>query len=226
MFRHILRRKALFAFLGAFFALAQAASAHHDLQYDVTPNSSARDAYPDYGGYTYYGANTPATSTTDIPSGYRVAHHTGSGAPWTSGSNPSDEEQIGSGTAWARWQPFCFSESSLGLTLTWETTIPTGAPANTVSMVQIEAAGGLFVTDAFIVKQGTNDYKIEVPDMPDSSVCSSTTQGLQTMTIWGDTPDGSLVVQNPASAGSYTWTVTYTDTAGGTHSDSDTVSVT
>lgn len=225
MFRHILRRKALFALVGAFFALAQAASAHHDLQYSVTQSSYAVNAYPDIVGYTYYGANTPASSETDVPAGYRVAHHTGTGAPWLSSSNPSDEEQIGTGTAWARWQPFCFSESSLGLTLTWETTIPAGAPANTVSMVQIEAAGGLFVTDAFIVKQATNDYKIVVPDMPDSSVCNTTTQGLQSLTIWGDTPDGSLVVQNPATAGSYIWNASYVDTASASHSDSYLVTI-
>lgn len=225
MFRHILRRKALFAFLGAFLMLAQAAGASHDMQYSVTQSSYATNAYPDITGYTYYGANTPASSESDIPSGYRVAQHTGTGAPWSSSSNPSDEEQVGTGTAWARWEPFCF-ESSLSLTIKWETSIPGTAPSGTVSMVTIEAAGGLFTTEAFIVKQGTDDYKIVVPDMPDDSVCSNTTGGLQQLVIWGDTADGSLVVQNPATTGSYTWSTSYTDVNGGTHSDTALVTIT
>ena len=224
MLRRILRRKALFAFAGAFMLLATSASASHDMQYDVTHDSYVKSTHADISGYTYYGSTTPATSTLDLPSGYDVAQSSGT-SPFT--NNPSDEEQVGTGTATARWVPFCFS-SNLGLTVTWETTIPAGAPANTVGMVQIEAAGGLFVTDAFIVRQGASDYKIETPDMPDTSVCNSTTTGATTLTIWGETADGSDMVRNPATTGNYTFTSSYTDDASpaGSHSDSDTVTIT
>lgn len=227
MLRQILRRKALFAFLGAFLMLAQSASASHDMQYDVTHSSYVKSVYANVTGYSYYGSATPATSTLDIPAGYDVAQHTGSGAPWSSSDNPSDEEVVGSGTATARWVPFCAS-SNLGLTVKWETSIPAGAPSGTVSMVTVEAAGGLFTTEAFIVKQGTSDYKIETPTMPSTSVCNSTTTGAMTLTINGTTADGSLVVRNPATAGTYTWQTSYTDDASpaGNHSDSDDVVIT
>lgn len=224
MLRHILRRKALFAFLGAFLMLAQSASAGHNMQYNVTQDTYVKSQFPDVTGYSYYGSTTPATGTTDIPAGYDVAHSVGT-SPFS--NNPSDEEVVGSGTATARWVPFCFS-SNLGLTVKWETTIPSHKPTGTVAMVTIEAAGGLFTTEAFIVEEGTSDYKIEVPDMPDDSVCNSTTNGAMTLTINGETADGSDVVRNPATAGTYTWETSYTDDASpaGNHSDSDDVVIT
>lgn len=227
MLRRILRHKVLFALVGAFLMLAQSAGASHDMQYDVTQDTYVKDQYPDVTGYSYYGSATPATSTTDLPAGYDVAQQTGTNPPWSSTENPSDEEVVGTGTATARWVPFCAS-SNLGLTVKWETTIPTYKPSGTVSMVTIEAAGGLFTTEAFIVKQADHDYKIEVPDMPNDSVCDSTTTGSMTLTIYGETADGSNVVQNPDTAGTYTWSTNYTDdaTPAGTHSDTDDVVIT
>ncbi|HVF75906.1 MAG TPA: hypothetical protein VM938_12740 [Acidimicrobiales bacterium] len=224
MFRRILRRKALFAFVGAFLMLAQAADAGHAMNYNVTQDTYVKSQYPDVSGYTYYGSATPLTSTTDIPSGYDVAQSTGT-SPFA--DNPSDEEVVGSGTATARWVPFCAS-SNLGLTAKWETTMPATKPANTVGMVTIEAAGGLFTTEAFIVREGASNYKIEVPQMPNSSVCNSTTTGAMTLNLLGETADGSDVVRNPATAGTYTWSSTYTDdaTPAGTHSDTTDVVIT
>ena len=226
MFRRILRRKALFAFAGAFLMLAQAADAHHAMNYNVTQDTYVKSLFPDVTGYTYYGSNTPATSTTDIPSGYDVAQSSGT-SPFT--DNPSDEEVVGSGTAHAKWVGLCWASSSnLGMTVKWETTIPNYKPANTVAMVTIEAAGGLFTTEAFIVREGASNYKIEVPDMPDTSVCDNTTNGSMTLNLLGETADGSDVVRNPATAGTYTWSSTYTDdnSPAGTHSDTTDVVIT
>ncbi len=103
-----------------------------------------------------------------------------------------------------------------------------GAPSGTVAMVTVEAAGGLFTTEAFIVRQGASDYKIETPTMPYTSVCDSTTTGAMTLNLLGETADGSDVVQNPATAGTYTWSTNYTDdaTPAGSHSDTTDVVIT
>lgn len=226
MLRRILKWRAPLAFLGAFLMLTQAAGAHHDLQYSVTQSDYNDGAYSNFTGYTYYGANTPATSTTDLPSGYKVAHKDSATSPIT--PVPNDEDVVGSGTARARWQPFCGPESNLSTTVKWETTWPATVPSGTVAMVTIEAAGGLFTTEAFIVKQGTNDYKVQVPTMPSSSVCSSTTAGSNTLTLNGTVSGSSparRVVQNPATAGTYTFSTNYTDTGGSAHSDTANVSI-
>jgi hypothetical protein len=224
--RRILRRKALFAFLGAFLMLAQAADAHHDMQYDVTQSDYQDNAYSNFTGYPYYGANTPASSETDLPAGYKVAHKDSATSPIT--PVPNDEDVVGAGTARARWQPFCGPSSNLNTTVKWENTWASPTPSGTVAMVTIEAAGGLFTTNAFIVKQATNDYKVVVPTMPSSSVCASTTDGSNTLTLYGTVPSSSparRVVQNPSTTGSYTFNTSYVDTAGGSHSDSDSVTI-
>lgn len=227
MLRRILRRKALFAFAGAFLMLAQSAGAHTDLQYDVTQSNYQKDAYSNFSGYTYYANHTPASSETDLPAGYDVAHKDSTTSPIT--PVPNDEDVVGSGTAHARWTYLFCGEGNLNTTVKWENTWASPTPSGTVAMVTVEAAGGIFTTNAFIVKQADHDYKVVVPTMPSSSVCSSTTNGSNTLTLNGSVSGSSptrYVVQNPATAGSYTFNTSYVDTANGSHSDSDSVTIT
>ncbi|HEX2039140.1 MAG TPA: hypothetical protein VHF47_05320 [Acidimicrobiales bacterium] len=219
--------KAALAVAGSLLLSAQSAQASHDMQYEVTQTTYVKDQYPNIRGYSYYGSATPKTSVTDLPAGYDLAHKDSATSPIT--PVPNDEDVVGSGTARARWQPFCAPESDLNTTVRWENTWATPTPSGTVAMVTIEAAGGLFTTNAFIVKQADHDYKIEVPTMPYSSVCSSTTAGSNTLTINGTVSGSSparRVVQNPATAGTYRFNTSYTDTAGGNHSDFYDVTIT
>jgi hypothetical protein len=227
LFRTHRRLKAVLALSGSLLLLAQSAGAHHDMQYDVTQSNYQKDAYSDFTGYSYYGDKTPASSETDLPAGYDVAHKSSATSPIT--PVPNDEDVVGSGTARARWQPFCAPESNLNTTVKWENTWASPTPDGTVAMVTVEAAGGLFTTNAFIVKQADHDYKVVVPTMPSSSVCSNTTAGSNTLTLLGTVAGSSparRVVQNPNTAGTYTFNTSYVDTLGGSHSDSDSVTIT
>lgn len=228
LFRTHRRLKAVLALSGALLLTADAAGAHHDLQSTVSQSTYVKDLYPDITSGSVSGAYTPATSKLEIATGYRVAHADATTSPITPVPNNGDD--VGTGTARARWQPFCFPESNLSLDLTWDST-PSGGPTGTVGQVTVEAAGGLFTTQAYIVQNGTNDYDIVVPTMPSSSVCSSTTAGSTTLTITGTVAGSSparRVVRNPATAGNYTTTGSYTDnrTPAGDHSDSNTVTIT
>ena len=227
LFRTHRRLKAVLALSGSMLLLAQSAGAHTDLLYDVTQSNYQKDAYSNFSGYTYYADHTPASSETDLPAGYDVAHTSSATSPIT--PVPNDEDVVGSGTAHARWWHLFCGEGDLNTTVKWESTWATPTPTGTVAMVTVEAAGGIFSTNAFIVKQADHDYKVVVPTMPSSSVCSSTTNGSNTLTLLGTVAGSSparRVVQNPATAGSYTFNTSYVDTSGGNHSDSDSVTIT
>lgn len=219
--RHILRWKGLLAFLGAFTLLTQAAGAHH-ATFDFTLSNYSTNAYANSTSTTTFGSYRAASMEIELPDGWRVAQQTGT-TPIS--PIPNDGDVIGTGSATARWAPFCTS-STMTLTPRWESTISASAPANTVAQVNVSST--LFITEAFIVRNGTNDYDIVVPDMPDTFVCSSTTNGSMTLTIHG-TVSGSnptrYVAQNPATAGTYTANMSYVDTAGTTHTGSDSVTI-
>lgn len=99
-------------------------------------------------------------------------------------------------------------------------------PREPRNLLTMEAVGGLFTTEVYVVKQATADYRLDVEAMPTIPYCDTTTDGSLTLTLLGTTADGSKVVRNPATAGTYTWLVSYVDTAGGSHSDSGTVAIT
>lgn len=216
-------RRALLCFVGALLALTEVAGATHTWTYTYSLSDDTHDAYADATSSVTYGSYIAATSVTELPTGWRVAQQTGT-SPIT--PIPNDGDTVGYGTATARWQPFCIS-SNLSLTAKWEATIDAGAPANTVAQVTI-TGGSLFNTQAYIVRNGVNDYDINVPQMPSAFVCSTTTNGAMTLTTYGTVPGSSparRIARNPASAGTYTGTMTYTDTNGVTHTASDDVTI-
>lgn len=201
------------AVAGALLLLTQSASANHGTS-TISLSNYQTNAYPTVTATTQYGADEPATGETQLPTGWLVAHQVATPATPIS-PVPSDEEQIGSGTATARWVHLFCSQGNLNFTVTWESDM-TGAPAKAVGHATITAAG-IFTTQAWIVRNGTNDYDIEIPTFPTATVCSSTTDGLTTINLNGTTGNGNKVAQNPSTAGDYTGTGIYTDTNGTTH---------
>lgn len=215
--RRLLRRKALYAVTAAGVVAASPASANHGSFLGVSQSSYVVNAHADVTVSMQFGDEEPSGSLEiDLPAGYDMAQSTGT-SPFS--DNPSDEEAVGSGVFTGRWLPLCQPSSSVGLTLTWETSLA-GAPTGTVGLIQITAAG-LFNTDLYVIREGASDYVLRAPNMPDDLLCASTTGGSLTLTIEGQTADGSDVIQNPATAGTCTWTVTY-----GSYADDYDVTVT
>jgi hypothetical protein len=215
LFRAHHTRKTALALAGALLMLAPSAQANHATM-SWTLNPLTTNSYGDIVSTTNYGGDEPATGETKVPTGWLVAHQVSSPAtPIT--PVPSDEEQVGTGTATALWiHTFCDRNRDLSLTITWEATISSSAPANTVAQFTTTSTG-IFNTDTFVVRTGTNDYKLVTPNYPTSAICSSTTDGLTTLSLDAELPSGNRVFQNPATAGTYTATMTYTDTNGGNH---------
>lgn len=218
--RHIYRWKGLLAFLGAFMLLTDTAGANH-VTFDFTLSNYSTSAYANSTSTITFGSVEAASMTIELPDGWDVAQETGT-SPIT--PTPQDEENIGSGTATARWEPFCGSSSNLSLTVTWEDNM-TGAPAGAVAHYTV-TAGGLFSTEAWLIRHGAGNYDISVPNMPDEWVCSSTTNGAMTLTVKGQTTDGDKVSRNPSTTGVKQATVKYTDLTGTLHSANDTVTIT
>ena len=202
------------ALAGSLLLLSQSAHAHHgSITWSVSPNGT--NAYGDITSTTQYGADEPDTSLTQLPTNWLIAHQVSSPAsPIT--PVPNDEEQVGTGTATAKWwHTFC-SQANLNMTITWESDM-TGAPANAVAHLTTTAAG-IFNTDTWVIRNGTNDYDLSTPQMPSSANCSSTTDGLTTLLIDAELPSGRRVAQNPSTTGTtYLLTTTYTDTTSVTH---------
>lgn len=221
-FRTHRRLLAVLAFSGAMLLLSQSAHANHaTMSWTVSPSTT--NAYGDITSQTNYGADEPDTSTTNLPTGWLIAHQVSSPAsPIT--PIPNDEEQVGTGTAWALWlHTFC-TQDDLSMTITWESDM-TGAPTNAVAHLTTTAVG-IFNTDTWVIRNGTNDYDLYTPQMPSSTICSSTTDGLTTLSIDAELPSGRRVAQNPSSTGTYTATMSYTDTNGTTHSGTNSNNVT
>lgn len=214
---------AVLALSGAMLLLSQSAHANHgSITWSVSPSTT--NAYGDISSTTQYGADEPATGITQLPTGWLIAHQVSSPAsPIT--PIPNDEEQVGTGTAWALWiHTFC-TQDDLNMTVTWESDM-TGAPTNAVARLTTTASG-IFNTDTWVIRNGTNDYDLSTPNYPTTAVCSSTTDGLTTLSIDAELPSGRRVAQNPSTTGStYKLTMTYTDTNGGNHTtDSNNVTI-
>lgn len=227
MLPHLVRRSAALGFLGAFLLVVQAATAGHGAMCSVSQSTYVVDAYPDVTMSTNVGSQWPATFDVDVPAGYDIAHASAATSPIT--PVPDDEDVVGSGTATAKWLHLFCATGNVNLTLTWETTWVSPTPSGAVAMIEMGALGGLFNSYVFVVKQGEHDYLLSVPNLPSSTVCSSTTNGSLQLTIDGSVPGSSparRVIQNPATPGDYTWVFSYTDTSGGYHSCSATVTIT
>lgn len=219
--RRIARGKAFGAVVAALLLVADVAAAHH-LVFDVNLSNYSAGANADVSFTIGFGTAVPPSLELDFPAGWEFAHETGT-SPLT--PTPSDEEQVGSGSATARWQPFCLTSSTLALTVRWEDTMPAGAPTNAVAHYTITAAA-LFETDAWLILTGSADYELVIPDMPSTLVCSSTTNHTWTLTLFGTTADGDPVVRNPLNSGTYTFTLAVSDTGGTVHAASDSVTIT
>jgi len=214
---------AVLAMTGALLLLSQSAHAHHgSTDWNVSPATT--NAYGNIDSTTQYGADEPSTGVTQLPTGWLIAHQVSSPAsPIT--PVPNDEEQVGTGTATARWWHLFCGTGNVNMTITWESDM-TGAPANAVAHLTTTAAG-IFNTDTWVIRNGVNDYDLSTPNYPTSAICSSTTDGLTTLSIDAELPSGRRISQNPSTAGTtYLLTTTYTDTAGGSHTfDSDNVTI-
>ena len=214
---------AALALAGGLLLLSQSAYANHgSITWSVSPSTT--NAYGDISSTTQYGADEPATGITQLATNWLIAHQVSSPAsPIT--PIPNDEEQVGTGTATARcWHLFC-GTGNVNMTITWESDM-TGAPANAVAHLTTTASG-IFNTDTWVIRNGTNDYDLSTPNYPTSAICSSTTDGLTTMTLNGSTGNGNKVAQNPSTAGDYTGTGSYTDTNGTTHTtNGNTITIT
>jgi hypothetical protein len=211
--------KAGLALAGSLLLLSQSAHAHHgSISWSVSPNGT--NAYGNISSTTQYGADEPLTGITELPTGWLIAHQVSSPAsPIT--PIPNDEEEVGNGTAWALWwHTFC-SQDDLNMTITWESDM-TGAPSvgagKTVVAHLTTTAAGIFNTDTWVIRNGTNDYDLYTPNYPTSAICSSTTDGLTTLFIDAELPSGRRVAQNPSTTGNaYLLTTTYTDTTDVNH---------
>lgn len=178
-------------------------------------------AYANSTTDTTYGSLIATDSTTTLPSGWLVAHADNTTSPFGNNS-PNNGDTVATGTATAKWWPFC-THSTMNLTGTWVEPIGSGAPANTVA--QIDMVSSIFTTHVYITLT-SGIYKIVVPSMPSSFVCSSTTDGETVITVDG-TVSGTTrhVSQNPSTTGTVTATTVWHDTNGGTHNDSASVTI-
>lgn len=213
--------KAVLAGTGALLLTATSAGAHtgHSLTYS---NNGVANSSTGTGSSTFvYGAYEPTSYESDLPAGLRIAHADTKGNELA--SNPNDEEEIGTGTAKANWNLFfgC-SISTQNLTVTWEEDF-TGSPsASAVAHFVVTNAIG-FDTHVWVIEQNdsTNDYKL-VADLDEGRTCATQPSDTSSnLTTYGTTSGGRIVMQNPP-AGTYTFTTTFIDVAGGTHSGSDT----
>ncbi len=207
------RLKAVLAMGGALLMLASSAHANHGtITWSVSPNGT--NQYGDITSTTQYGPDEPLTGVTQLPTNWLIAHQVSSPAtPIT--PIPNDEEQVGTGTATARWWHLGCGTGNVNMTITWESDM-TGAPANAVARLTTTAVG-LFNTDTWVIRNGTNDYDLSTPNYPTAAICSSTTDGLTTLNIDAELASGRRVAQNPSTAGTYLLTTTYTDTTNVSH---------
>ncbi|HEX9969891.1 MAG TPA: hypothetical protein VGB03_07100 [Acidimicrobiales bacterium] len=199
------------------------ASAHHAAA-DFTVANSTANAYSNTTWFVTWGANLPTSMTLHYPTGWRWAHADDTTSPIS--PTPLDGDTVGGGTMTARWEPFCSTPpADRAMTVTWEDT-PSGGPSGAVAQVTV-TVNLLFNSQGYVVRNGSGDYSLVFPDFPDQYICSTTTAGAMALTIYGTVPGTSRrVTQNLGSTGSYTTTVSYTDTAGTLHTANDSVTIT
>lgn len=191
--------------------LLSAAAAHAADSW--TLSSYVHDAYANSSTTTDYGSAIPASQTTTMPTGWRIAHADDATSPFGS-SSPVNGDTVATGTANAKWQPFC-SQTGLPMTGKWVEPIDSGAPANTVAQINMQTT--IFTTKVFITKTSSGPYKIETPNMPSSVICSG---GANSTSV---TVDGTVsgttrhVSENPTATGTYCESTTWTDTSSVTH---------
>lgn len=204
--------KLAFGVLVAMALMTEHAAAHTDFS-TWALSSYSTNAYADHNTTMNFGSTRATSMTIDLADGFTITY-----------TEPNDGDVVGSGTATARWVLFFCASSTQNLTAYWETTINSGAPANTVAQVNIVNGIG-FTTYAYITLSN-GDYKIEIPDMPDQHVCSSTTNGSTSLTLLGTVAGTTRhVVQNPSTTGVKTSNNTYVDTTSTNHSDDVSVTI-
>jgi hypothetical protein len=130
------RRRADLALAGALLLTSQTAQANHaTFTFNATPDDPG--VYADITSTIGFGADEASSMEIQVPTGWLIAQQTGT-SPIT--PIPDDEEVIGSGTATALWlHTFCDRNRDLSLTVTWEATIDSGAPAGTVGQATVTA---------------------------------------------------------------------------------------
>lgn len=222
--------KLAFAVLIALALTGEHASATHSGFYSFSVANTSAGANSNATSNATFGSTRPTTMQIIFPPGVLIAHANDATSPIS--PPPQDNDIVAEGTATARWNLLFCASSTQDLDGEWVEPIDAGAPSGTVAQINMVNALG-FTTKTFVKLVNSDSYfnsphyVIDVPDMPDQYVCSSTTNGATTITTYGVVPGTSRkVAQNPASAGTYTGYGYYTDTTGATHTGSDTVTIT
>lgn len=213
-----MRLRRIACLVAASAVLSGPASASHTT-FDFSAANLAANAYSTTTWSVFWGAQRPTSMTLSYPTGWRWAHADDANSPVS--PPPVDGDTVGSGTLTARWAPFCSSPpSDRNVTVTWDDT-----PSGSVAQVTVSSFL-LFSFEGYVVQNGTNDYELVFPDFPDTFMCSNTTDGSMSLSIYGTVPGTTRrVTRNPASTGSYTASVTYDDVAATTHTATDSVTI-
>lgn len=213
------------AFVAAFSLVAGSAMATHTVTWSITLDPTTHDTYANSTSTTDYGTEPPASSTTHLPPGHKLAQQSGT-SPIT--PIPNDNDQVGDGVAHYKIKPFCTSATT-NYTVKWESDM-SGAPTDAVSHLKIVSS--IITLDAWILRKTSGDsvmsgdhYDIYVPSYGGLACKNKAADG--TSETYGTVAGTNRVVhKNPASAGTYTAELRYTDEDGGNHSASDSYSVT
>lgn len=227
-----LKRAATFAGVLVTALAMTAQSAGAGTWYTFSLANTAHDANSNGTSTTTYGSYRAKSQKIALDPGFVIAWADDANSPLTPA--PQDGDIVGEGSATAKWVLLFCGHATQSLTARWKEPIDSGAPAGTKA--QINVANALGFTTKVYVEQVSSDshfntthYVLDIPDMPDEQVCSSTTDGASTLTTYGTVANTSptrIVSKNPSTTGSKTIYIDYVDTSNVTHSDSDTETIT
>lgn len=221
-----MRTKLLVALAAVMALLATSASAGHSLNFSVELDNNSPGANSDVEASTDYGDKHPASGTTHLPPEFDVAHADDNTSPLS--PPPVDSEEVADADVTARWKALFCGSSTQDLDGNWVDPMDSGAPADAVAQIEMSGLGSTI--DVWVLHKSNGDdqyasahYDLYVDDFGDHACDGSDVSSV--VTTFGTTANGNLVSENPCSDGTYTVYTEYTDQSGGSHSDSDTVTV-
>lgn len=203
--------KFLFALSAAVVLTATSAGAHSGHTFNYSVSSTATNAYANTTSAITFGAYEATDMTIDLEAGMKLAHDDQHGTEVT--PNPNDEEEIGTGTAYASWIFYLCGNQTVNLTITWEEDMA-GAPVGAVAHYVMRNSIG-FDTDIWVIEENdaTDDYKMTM-NLDETRTCSTQPSNANaSISTHGTTASGGHPYQNPSSNGCYTVTASFNDTA-------------
>ncbi len=220
-----MRTKLLVALAAVMGLVASSASAGHlNLSFDLVDNLAGANS--DIAWHVDFGTKHPDSLTLHVPPGFKVAHSDDNTSPLS--PPPVDGEEVADAEITTEWKALFCGSSTVDLDGDWVDPMDAGAPADAVA--QIELTGLANTIDVWVLYKSNGDsqfadahYDLYFPDFGDPACDGS--DFTFWFTLYGTTANGNVVAQNPCSDGSYTSYAVYTDVSGGSHSDSDTVSI-